>query len=390
MRRIDELIAKHCPEGVEFKTLGQLFGNIPRGRRLTKSDLAADGSIPVFHGGLDPIGFHDRANTPGRTVMIINTGASSGTVGWSEVDFWCSDGCFALPHSEAVLSRYLYYYALSNSGFFFDRVRRAGIPTLAADAVLAMRIPIPPLEVQWEIVGVLDQFTQLEAELESELEARQAQYEHYRDRLLAFRETVGVRWVPMGEFASLVRGNGMPKTDFVDAGVPAIHYGQIYTHYGVSATETKSFVSSSTAEKLAKVDPGDIVITNTSENLADVGKAVAWLGSRQAVTGGHATVIKHNENPKFLVYYFQTAEFDVAKRKHATGTKVIDVSAKGLAKVEIPLPPRVEQDRIVSILDKFDSLLNDLSIGIPAELDARRRQYEYYRHKLLTFQEASV
>ena len=188
MSRIDELIQKLCPSGVEYVTLLELLGSIPRGRRLTKAALAEDGQVPVYHGGLEPIGFHDQSNSRAMTVMVINTGASSGTVGWSEVPFWCSDGCFALPHSERVESKYLYYSALSNQKFFTDRVRRAGIPTLAADSVLSLRIPVPPLEVQREIVRVLDKFTQLEAELEAELEARKKQYEYYRDQLLSFKE----------------------------------------------------------------------------------------------------------------------------------------------------------------------------------------------------------
>ena len=192
----------------------------------------------------------------------------------------------------------------------------------------------------------------------------------------------------MGDFARLVRGNGLPKTDFTESGIGAIHYGQIYTYYGPWASKTKSFVSPSTAAGLTKVDPGDIVITNTSENIDDVGKAVAWLGSEQVVTGGHATVIKHTQNAKYLAYYFQTSEFSLAKRKYTFGTKVVDMSAKNLAKIEIPLPSLEEQDRIVSILDKFDALVNDLSIGLPAELNARRKQYEYYRDHLLTFEEA--
>ena len=265
--------------------------------------------------------------------------------------------------------------------------RGASYPAIPDSVVKEFRIPVPPLEIQREIVRVLDAFVDLEAELEAELEERRSQYVYYRDSLLTFREAEGVRRIPMGEFAVLVRGNGMPKTDFAESGIGAIHYGQIYTHFGTWADHTKSFVAQSTATKLAKVDPGDIVITNTSENIEDVGKAVAWLGDIQVVTGGHATVIKHDQNPKYLAYYFQTAEFSVAKRRHASGTKVIDVSAKSLAKIEIPLPSREEQDRIVAVLDKFDALVNDLSVGLPAELAARRKQYEHYRDRLLTFEE---
>ncbi|MGB2765693.1 MAG: restriction endonuclease subunit S, partial [Propionicimonas sp.] len=163
----------------------------------------------------------------------------------------------------------------------------------------------------------------------------------------------GVEYRPMGEVGVLLRGNGMPKTDFTESGVGCIHYGQIYTHYGPWATETMSFVAPTTAVRLAKVDPGDLVITNTSENHEDVCKAVAWLGSTQIVTGGHATVFKHRQDPKFLSYYLQTADFFAKKRKCSTGTKVIDVSANSLAKIDIPVPPIEVQQEIVRILDTF-------------------------------------
>jgi len=185
----------------------------------------------------------------------------------------------------------------------------------------------------------------------------------------------GVQSKTLGDIAQLVRGNGMPRVDLTDSGVGAIHYGQIYTHYRTWTTETLSFVSPDTGTKLAKVEPGDIVITNTSENVEDVGKAVAWLGQAQIVTGGHATVIKHHEDPKFLSYWFQSDSFFVQKKALATGTKVIDVSARQLAKVCIPVPPLEVQREIVRILDQFTAL------------EARRRQYEHYRGALLKFGE---
>jgi type I restriction enzyme S subunit len=112
---------------------------------------------------------------------------------------------------------------------------------------------------------------------------------------------------------------------------------------------------------------------------------LAWLGDETIVTGGHATIFKNNQNPKYLAYYFQTKDFFDQKRKIAKGTKVIEVAVKDLEKILIPIPPITEQARIVAILDKFDALVNDISAGLPAEISARRRQYEYYRNKLLTF-----
>jgi type I restriction enzyme S subunit len=190
----------------------------------------------------------------------------------------------------------------------------------------------------------------------------------------------GVATKSLGEIGQLVRGNGLPKTDFTETGVGAIHYGQIYTYYGTWATETISFVAPETAARLTKVDPGDVIITNTSENLEDVGKAVAWLGREQIVTGGHATVFKHSENPKFIAYWLQTPEFFAQKKRLATGTKVIDVSAKALEKVRIPVPPAAIQHEIVSILDKMSRLQAELE----AELELRSRQYAHYWRLLLT------
>ena len=191
----------------------------------------------------------------------------------------------------------------------------------------------------------------------------------------------------MGEVGTLIRGNGLQKKDFTEDGIPAIHYGQIYTQYGNQITETISFVSPELAEKLRKVDKGDVVITNTSENIEDVGKALLYLGERQAVTGGHATIFKPGKEiiGKFFVHFTQTEIFNKAKRKFAKGTKVIDVSATDIAKIKIPIPPLPEQEKIAAILDKFDTLTYSISEGLPHEIALRRKQYEYYREQLLAF-----
>jgi type I restriction enzyme S subunit len=194
-------------------------------------------------------------------------------------------------------------------------------------------------------------------------------------------------WKTLGEVAELVRGNGLPKSDFTETGVPAIHYGQIYTYFNTFTNETKSFVSPETAMKLKKVDTGDVVITNTSENIEDVGKSVVYLGKEQAVTGGHATIIKPSKEilGKYFAYFTQSEGFASQKRRLAKGTKVIDVSATDLAKIIIPIPPLAEQERIVSILDTFDTLTTSISEGLPKEIELRKKQYEYYRDSLLCF-----
>lgn len=206
------------------------------------------------------------------------------------------------------------------------------------------------------------------------------------ETLIAEFAPSGVEFRTLGEIAILERGNGMPKVDLTAQGVGAIHYGQIYTRYGAWTSETISFVAPEKATKLAQVRPGDIIITNTSENMKDVCKAVAWLGRESIVTGGHATVIKHNQNPKYLSYWFQSESFQMQKRALASGTKVVDVSAKQLLKVRLPVPALEVQREIVRILDQFTQLEAELE----AELEARRRQYEYYQRSLLAFPEDEV
>ena len=210
---------------------------------------------------------------------------------------------------------------------------------------------------------------------------------NFLDKLL---DGVEVEWRALGALGELVRGNGLQKKDFTETGVPAIHYGQIYTYYGLATTETKSFVSPETAKKLKKVDTGDVVITNTSENLEDVGKAVVYLGKVQAVTGGHATIFKPSNQiiGKYFAYFTKTEMFASQKRKYAKGTKVIDVSANDMSKIIIPIPPLTEQERIVSILDKFDALTSSITEGLPREIELRQKQYEYYRNMLLSFPKA--
>ena len=191
----------------------------------------------------------------------------------------------------------------------------------------------------------------------------------------------GVEYKPLGEVGTFTRGNGLQKKDFTESGVGCIHYGQIYTYYGILAYETKSFVSSELSKKLLKVNPGDLVIACTSENVEDVGKAVAWLGKSEIVTGGHSVVFRHTLNPKYVAYFFQTQMFFSQKKRFAYGAKVIDIRTKDLARIVIPVPPLEVQEEIVKILDRFA----DYAAELQAELQARKQQYEYYRNLLLTF-----
>ena len=191
----------------------------------------------------------------------------------------------------------------------------------------------------------------------------------------------------MGEIGTFIRGNGLQKKDFRDSGVGCIHYGQIYTHYGTFATETKSFVSPELAKKLRRAKYGDLIIATTSENVEDVGKAVAWLGKDEIAISGDSYIFSHNENPKYIAYQLQTERFVSFKKMNVSGTKVTRIHGDNLGKFVIPIPPLELQEKIVAILDRFETLVNDLTQGLPAEIEAVHEQYEYYRNRLLTFKQ---
>lgn len=193
----------------------------------------------------------------------------------------------------------------------------------------------------------------------------------------------------MGDIGTFERGRRFTKGDIVEQGIPSIHYGEIYTHYNVSAGAAASHVRADIADRLRFAQSGDVVIAAVGETVEDVGKAVAWLGDEPVAIHDDTFRYRSDINPKFVSYFLQTSQFHEQKNKHVSRAKVKRLSADGLAKIMIPVPERAEQERIVEILDTFDSLVNDLSIGLPAELVARRKQYEHYRDRLLTFKEAS-
>lgn len=400
MNYIDKLLQG---ASVEWKTLGEALVRT-KGTKITAGqmkELHKDGApLKIFAGG-KTIAFVNFENIPEKD---INRKPSIIVKSRGIIEFEYYDKPFSHKnemwsyHSkdENIDIKFVYYFLKIQEPYFQNIASRMQMPQISTPDTEKFKIPIPPLSVQQKIVDILDKFTELTTELiaalNTELVARQKQYAYYRDKLLTFETTKNtkntkVEWKPLGEVGELIRGNGLPKSDFTEMGVPAIHYGQIYTYYGTYTTETISFVSTETAKKLRKVNYGDVVITNTSENVEDVGKALVYLGKEEAVTGGHATIFKPSKEiiGKYFAYFTQTFHFSNQKRKLAKGAKVIDVSAKDLAKIKIPIPALEEQERIVSILDKFDTLVNSISEGLPKEIELRQKQYEYYRDKLLSF-----
>lgn len=207
MSKLNDLIKELCPDGVEYKKLGS-FTKILRGKRLTKNLLSDEYEFCVYHGGLEPLGKFKNYNRNENTVMIINVGASAGTIGFCKEKFWSSDGCFCVENNDSFSSRYLYYYLSNNENYFQSKVRKAGIPTLDASVVENYIIPLPPLPVQCEIVRILDNFTALTSALTSaltaELTAQRKRYSGFLNSLLSFEgrdAQDGVLWKKLGDIA---------------------------------------------------------------------------------------------------------------------------------------------------------------------------------------------
>lgn len=373
MSKLNELINELCPDGVVLKPLFKLVTiNTPSIKILSKNILIT-GDYPVINQGSDYISGYTNDKTalfPKNEYIIF--GDHTEIIKYVDFPFAQGADGIKILTSKNINCKYLYYC-------FVNFYKTTGKYTRHWSAAKNTLIPFPPLPVQEEIVRILDNFTELTAELT----ARKKQYEYYRDSLLTFGDDVERK--PLREIATIIRGGNFQKKDFTEKGIPCIHYGQIYTRYGLSATKTITFIDGDVAKKSKFANTNDIIMAVTSENIEDVCKCVVWLGEEKVAISGHTAIIKHNQNAKFLAYYFHTAMFFKDKKKLAHGTKVIEVTPSKLGDIIVPLPSLSEQQRIVDILDRFDTLCNDISKGLPAEIAERQKQYEYYRNKLLTF-----
>lgn len=400
MSRIEELTIGLSPTAVVFRPLSTL-GRRNSGTAMTAAKMktirSVGGPVRVFAGGRT-IADVDEESVPAKDIVrepsiIVK---SRGHIGFTfyerpfthKAELWS----YSLT-DPAVDQKFVYYYLLTKVDELRSVARASSVklPQLGVRDTDTLRVPVPPLEVQREIVRILDNFTELEAgleaELEAELEARRNQYAYLRDSLLGGVATDST-WRPMGELGEFTRGRRFTRADVVDGGISSIHYGEIYTHYSVAATTPVRQVREDLRPQLRFALPGDVVIASVGETVEDVGKAVAWLGDEPVAIHDDTFGFRSSMNPKFVSYWMQTEAFHSQKTPHVASAKIKRLSSSALASIIMPVPAMDEQERIVKILDKFDALVNDLSTGLPAELAARRKQYEYYRDRLLTFEEA--
>lgn len=339
--------------------------------------------------------------------LIMSNSMSFGRPYILDIDGAIHDGWASISDFGDILNTdYLYHYLASDivQDYWLSKVNSSSVSNLNADIIKSLQIPIPcpdnpekSLKIQKEIVYILDTFAELTkeitAELTKELTERKKQYSYYRENLLTFNESE-VKHLPMDDksLGEFIRGKRFVKTDLITEGVPTIHYGEMYTHYGTWADETKSFVSKDLVEKknLRLAEKGDVVVVAAGETIEDIGKGTAWLSEEGVVIHDACFYYKSDLNPKYVAYFTRTRQFHDQIKKHIRTGKISAINASGLGKAIIPVPSKEEQERIVNILDKLDLLTTSLSEGLPKEIELRKKQYEYYRNKLLTFPKDAI
>ncbi len=391
MSKIDELIAKLCPNGVEYKKLGQL-GEFIRGSGLQKKDITDfDNGFGAIHYGQIYTYYSIHTNKTKSFVasahsknlkkaksgnLVIATTSENDTdvckaVAWlGKKDIAVSSDACIYRHS--LEPKYVAYFFQSEQFQLqkLGNITGTKVRRVSPSCMAKFLIPVPPLEIQREIVKVLDTFTKLEAELEAELEARRRQYHYYRDQLLNFEGRDDVQWMTLGEVTKI--NTGQKPSNILEVATDF--------EYINAGTSRSGYCVASNCE-------GDTV-TTPSRGQGGIGyvgyqKKPFWLGPLCYKLQSLDNDILIN---KYLFYVLQSKNELLLGLKKEGGVPAVNKS--DIIKLEIPVPPLEEQTRIVTILDKFDALVNDLSCGLPAEIAARRKQYAYYRDRLLTFKEA--
>lgn len=410
MSKIEDLIRQFCPDGVEWRTIESLTKSICSGlnprRNFSLNVKGADCNyLTVKEMASGKIVFSDKTDKITKEAVGIIQNRSRlefgdillsgiGTIGRVAIvdipvgDWNCSESVLLLKADQTlILPKYLKYILEGNEVQVYFNTHATGstLKGIRQKDLRSLEIPVPPLPVQEEIVRILDNFTNLAAELQAELQARQQQYQYYRDTLLSFEGRTDVEWKKLGEVASIKTGRRFVRTDIRESGVPCFHYGDIYTYYGLTATKTKGYLDAELASKLRFAQPNDVVVVCAGENDMDIGVGVAWLGDEPAVIHDACCILHHEQNPRYISHFLRTHNYHLQMKRYVKNGKISSLPASGLAEALIPIPSLEEQEKIASILDRFDALTTDITAGLPAEIEARRKQYEYYRDRLLRF-----
>ena len=392
MSKIKELINELCPDGVRFKRIDEIC-SISRGRVISKDYIRDNkGDYPVYSSQTENNGELGKISTydfEGEFLTWTTDGANAGCVFYRNGKFSVTNVCGLISvKNEDLLSKYLYYILSIEAPKYVNK--GMGNPKLMSNVMARIKVPVPPLEVQREIVRVLDSFTLLTAELTAELTARKKQYEYYREYLLN-KNFHDVQKKKLGEIFEFRNGLSKGK-DFFGKGIPFVKYTDVYNHRKLKKEDITALVDCTPEEmQKLKVSRGDVFFTRTSETAEDVGWSSVMLDNmEECVFNGFtikATPKTTDLLPEYCAYCFSTDSFRKYVTSHCSFTTRASLTGKAIAEYEMPIPSHKIQKRIAETLDNFETICNDLNIGLPAEIEARKKQYEFYRDLLLTFAE---
>ena len=392
MNRLNELIKEYCPNGVPFRKVKDVYTRL-KGTPITASkmkEIASDnGEIKIFAGGKTIIDAHEKdipkANITRVPAVLVQSRGVIDVV-YYDKPFTFKNEMWAYTSEEIVSVKFLYYVLKNSIQTFRDAASGMGaLPQISLKVTEEFMLPVPPLEIQREIVHILDSFTLLTAELTAELTARKKQYEFYRDKLLTFDNTI--KHVRLGDICSVITKGTTPKS---------------YTKTGVSFVKTEAFDGAkiipnklsyvdeethTTFLKRSMLEENDILITIAGATIgkcAIVPKEILPANTNQALA---IIRLAKGNSPKYVMYLLQSDLMKRYMQKNIKGSAQPNLNLKQLNDFIIPLPPLNVQERLVRVLDNFEAICTDLNIGLPAEIEARQKQYEYYRDLLLTFAE---
>ena len=384
MTKLEELIEKLCPDGVEYKEIGSIAvlgagGDVPKAR--FSAEKTVEFNIPIYSNGIEEKAIYGYTDIPKVDEPSITISAR-GTIGWcalrKEPFYPIVRLIYVTPNNEILID--FLKYVIDTIKF---KVPKSVIPQLTIPMVSKYKIPVPPLEVQREIVRILDNFTFLTTELAAELAARQKQYEYYRDLLLTFKSNEStilnertnelelsgaIRWMKLGDIADIGTGNGN-------------------TNEGLDTGKYPFFVRSQDIKYKNEYDFDETAIITSGDGVG-VGKIFHFVSGKYALhqRAYRVHITSDNVLPKYFFYYFKNS-FLTYISKASFHSSVTSIRRPMMINFPVPVPPLVVQQRIVDILDRFDTLCNDISSGLPAEIEMRQKQNEYYRDKLLSFKE---
>ncbi len=416
MHKIERLLQTLAPKGVEFRKLGEVC-DFQKGKSITKKAVTF-GKVPVISGGRQPAYYHNEANRSGETIAISSSGVYAGYVSYWDIPVFLADSFSVSPKQKTLMPKYLFHYLTTQQDAIHATKSTGGIPHVYSKDLQNFLIPIPPLEIQQEIVKILDAFTELNTELNTELKARKKQYQYYQNMLLDFNDInqnhkdakeklaqktypkrlqtllqtlapKGVEFRKLGDIGEYIRGVTYKKNQEInnlECGIKVLRANNITLSNHLNFEDIKVINKNVKIRKEQYLKKNDILICAGSGSSEHIGKVAFIDTDFDYVFGGFMGVIRIREvNSRFVYHIFTSNIFKQYLEKSLNTTTINNLNANILQNFLIPIPPLEIQQEIVKILDQFSALTTDLLAGIPAEIKARKKQYEYYREKLLTF-----